>query len=292
MRIVIVGGGIHGVSIAYYLAKQGVTSTIIELSEIAAAASGKSGGFLAREWGSGCTVQLHHLSYDLHAQLAKDLDLQSYRTIDTLSVETTRGTSVASWIDGEASSTLMDRVTAQVVPAELTNKMLEYCKAKGCDVFFGRVSGLAVDNNVVRGVHIAGLNTPIAADKVVLAMGPWTGVAAEDWLDISLPMEGIRSTSLVYSILPDIHQQPYACFCAEDAHACHLEIYPRPDGSVYVCSCGGSDHVSGDRLRQNGDCDHPNRITADAQRVHAAETSLRSMISALHAQQPSITQVH
>ena len=39
-NILIVGGGIHGVSIAYYLMKRGVKSTIIERTEIAAAASG------------------------------------------------------------------------------------------------------------------------------------------------------------------------------------------------------------------------------------------------------------
>ena len=54
-KITIIGGGIHGVSIAYYLWKRGVRSTIVERAGIAAAASGKSGGFLAREWGSGPT---------------------------------------------------------------------------------------------------------------------------------------------------------------------------------------------------------------------------------------------
>ena len=31
-------------------------------------------------------MQLHHRSYDMHAELARDLELTSYRSIETLSV--------------------------------------------------------------------------------------------------------------------------------------------------------------------------------------------------------------
>ena len=61
--------GIHGASLAYYLTKMGEKPLVIERSGVAAAASGKSGGFLAREWGSGPTVALHQKSFDLHKQL-------------------------------------------------------------------------------------------------------------------------------------------------------------------------------------------------------------------------------
>eukprot|EP00961_Rhodomonas_salina_P246522 3330934-Rhodomonas_salina.2 len=37
--------------------------------QVAAAASGKAGGFLARGWGNGATRQLHELSFDLHEQV-------------------------------------------------------------------------------------------------------------------------------------------------------------------------------------------------------------------------------
>ena len=45
--IIIAGGGIIGNSIAYYLAKRGISCTIIDPVGIAPAASGKGGGFLA-----------------------------------------------------------------------------------------------------------------------------------------------------------------------------------------------------------------------------------------------------
>ncbi len=109
------GGGIHGVCTAYYLAQQGVNCIIIEQSSIAAAASGKAGGFLARGWGSGPTVELHHKSFDIHKQLATQLGLESYRQVDTLEVNGNRkGKNVASWLNGKVSSSTMDSVTAQV----------------------------------------------------------------------------------------------------------------------------------------------------------------------------------
>lgn len=56
-HIIIIGGGVIGVSTAYYLSrhaaftasKGNIRVTIVEGSEIAAGASGKAGGFLARD---------------------------------------------------------------------------------------------------------------------------------------------------------------------------------------------------------------------------------------------------
>ena len=47
---------------------------------MAAAASGKGGGFLARDWGSGPTEQLHTTSFALHQELAEALGVQFYRS--------------------------------------------------------------------------------------------------------------------------------------------------------------------------------------------------------------------
>lgn len=52
-HVVIVGAGAVGSSIAYFLsqqAPQGLKVTVLEKTGIACAASGKAGGFLARDW--------------------------------------------------------------------------------------------------------------------------------------------------------------------------------------------------------------------------------------------------
>ena len=60
------------------LSARGVPSTIVERCEIAAAASGKSGGFLAGGWGDGGVTQaLHRESFALHERLAADLELKA-----------------------------------------------------------------------------------------------------------------------------------------------------------------------------------------------------------------------
>ncbi|CAJ1893833.1 unnamed protein product [Sphenostylis stenocarpa] len=46
-RVVVCGGGVIGVCTAYFLGAKGAVVTLIEMSDVACAASGKAGGFLA-----------------------------------------------------------------------------------------------------------------------------------------------------------------------------------------------------------------------------------------------------
>ena len=55
-------------------------------------------------------------------------------------------------------------------------------------------------------------------------------------------MEGVKSTSIVFQQLDAIVNEPYACFCNEDINGCHVELYPRVNGDLYICGCGGSDY--------------------------------------------------
>jgi hypothetical protein len=89
-NIVIIGGGIVGVSTAYFLSKHPNLSadthiTIVEGSSVAA--SGLSGGFLAKDWHGAATISLSTMSFDLHKKLADDFggkENWGYRAVDTL----------------------------------------------------------------------------------------------------------------------------------------------------------------------------------------------------------------
>jgi glycine/D-amino acid oxidase-like deaminating enzyme len=75
VRVLICGGGVIGASIAYFLSRRGVAVTVIEGTGVACAASGKSGGFLARDWCDGSALApLAQRSFDLHAELAELID--------------------------------------------------------------------------------------------------------------------------------------------------------------------------------------------------------------------------
>src|SRR5918994_81266 len=74
MRVVICGGGVIGACTAYFLARRGVDVTVVERTEVACAASGKAGGFLALDWCAGSPLDaLARRSFDLHAELASEI---------------------------------------------------------------------------------------------------------------------------------------------------------------------------------------------------------------------------
>ena len=97
-HIVIVGGGIIGASIGYYLTRHASRPavTLLEASkDVAPGASGKAGGFLALDWHPMPTSSLGSLSFRLHKELAeKDngAELWGYRQVEThqLSLDTSR----------------------------------------------------------------------------------------------------------------------------------------------------------------------------------------------------------
>ena len=75
MSTVILGGGIIGASVAYYLSASGQKDDIhvIEQSpQLFSSASGYAAGFLARDWFAPSLAPLGALSFDLHHQLAAE----------------------------------------------------------------------------------------------------------------------------------------------------------------------------------------------------------------------------
>ena len=66
-------------SVAFHLAESpslpaGSTITCLEANKIAGAASGKGGGFMARQWGDGTSTQtLHELAFDMYEELCPKL---------------------------------------------------------------------------------------------------------------------------------------------------------------------------------------------------------------------------
>ena len=293
-----------GASCAYFLQRAGCEVTLIERVAVASAASGKGGGFLARDWGDGSVTQaLHRRSYALHEELAEALALETYRKIPTLSVVGGDGleaaTPLVSWLDGDiAMCRMMDENgTAQVTPRELCEKLHAGALASGATSVKGEVVGVMFDDDgtKARGLEYVNEETgerhAVEADHVVIAMGPWSTRASE-WFGIKVPMTGIRSTSIMYEANEKVMNEPAALFCGEDQNGCHLEVYPRSTGEVYLCGIGGSDYVDESRLLPNGDCDRSDKITPDDKRVAAAMQSFGVMLKSIagDGKKPMVTQ--
>lgn len=72
----------------------------------------------------------------------------------------------------------------------------------------------------------------------------------------------------------------------------------RFNGEVYICGCGGSDYVSGSRLREGGDCEHQGLVHADPKRVQAASSSFAGLTTMARDRttgaplQPDVSQVN
>src|SRR5467141_3378573 len=74
MRVVICGAGVIGACTAYFLSRRGIDVTVVERTEVAAAASGKAGGFLALDWCAGTPLDaLARRSFALHAALPNEI---------------------------------------------------------------------------------------------------------------------------------------------------------------------------------------------------------------------------
>lgn len=73
-EIVIVGGGVIGLSIAYHLAKRGLTDVVvIERGYLAEGASGRNGGGIRQQWSTEINIRLMQESVELCRRFAVDL---------------------------------------------------------------------------------------------------------------------------------------------------------------------------------------------------------------------------
>ena len=137
MRVLICGGGVIGAAIAYFLSRRGAEAIVIERTEVACAASGKSGGFLALDWCDGTALEaLARRSFALHARLPEEIGGDwGYRRLDTFGGVIGSGVDHRSLRQPSGVSWVSDRVTisqrlgspestAQVHPAKFTRALM------------------------------------------------------------------------------------------------------------------------------------------------------------------------
>ena len=53
-----------------------------------------------------------------------------------------------------------------------------------------------------------------------------------------------------------------------------MEVYPRPDGTIYICGIGGSDYITKDELKDGA---YRETISANEARVQAASNSFKEL---------------
>lgn len=228
-EVVIVGGGIVGISTAYFLARAGVRSTVIERDAVGSHASGFAYGGLSPTGetdGSGQLLpdaQICSEGMRLHRGFATSLQEETginteFRERPTLSLAFTEDEVrtakahlsalgqvegwTARWLNAADAKAIEPRISdetlgavyteggADVEPYRFVLALLGAAENLGATIRHGEVTGLRRERNRVTGVVLN--NGEIASDCVVLAAGPWTGGASR-WLDTPInvgPLKG------------------------------------------------------------------------------------------------------
>ncbi|CAE7147228.1 unnamed protein product [Rhizoctonia solani] len=282
--IAIIGGGIIGASTAYYLSaltqvsakyypilarsritrsKQDVEIHIVETVSIAAAASGKAGGFLAIDWHSNKTKPLAALSFKLHQELADAHDgvkRWGYRRTNTLQVDIdedrrTKSVPDAEWLKSISKHSKLgsEETTGQAHPFHLTQTLAEVAQSRGVRVHLGASASrinFTPDSDKRPAELVAtkpdGSEIVIPATDIVFAAGPWTGSLARKLLGekdagAAGTIEPSEPSSSIV-LRPDESHKITNHMLFTDLNfndiSCEPEVYPRLDGTVYLCGAG------------------------------------------------------
>eukprot|EP00249_Psilotum_nudum_P010393 c22516_g2_i1 orf=373-1530(-) len=272
-QAIVCGAGAIGACTAYFLAQKGLHVTVVEKCDVACAASGKAGGFLALDWCDGGPVaQLARASFRLHEQLAEEVGGSrnyGYRRLDTVSVSMDEPRSVTrpfdrksipalpSWIDGPVNRSRpigSKETTAQVHPQFFTRAIMSAAIEKyGVKLVIGEAEEIEVEEgeNGPRTIGVVVNGNCLLAEIVVLAMGPWS---ANNRLISSLAtISGLKAHSIVLQPRHADLISGHALFLAyrsREGRSLEPEVYPRPTGEVYIC--GMSEEVEIPK--------HPNQV--------------------------------
>ena len=259
--VIIVGGGIIGCSIAYYLAKAGVTSCVLEKDRIGGQASQAAAGLLIPIVESHQNVDARRLgieSLGLYPSIAKELldstgiDIEYVPSsilklatddseVEALSAQADSEEALAeglSWLSSHEIAEIEPGLTQSVRGALLSTSeghvnsiRLTQALARaaaGLGVRF--MEGIEVSDFLRRDMTVTGVMTSsgsMEASHVVLASGAWSGGLARA-LGLNLPVRPVRGQILALQPAPAVGAPRHVIY--------HLGTYlvQKRDGSVWV----------------------------------------------------------
>jgi glycine/D-amino acid oxidase-like deaminating enzyme len=234
-----------GACTAYFLSRRGIDVIVVERTEVAAAASGKAGGFLALDWCAGTPLDgLARRIFELHTVLPDEIPGDwGYRRMTVYNgfvvPEGDARRHVAAELDWLAAGVVIGsqlgttETTAIVHPHAFTTAMMSAAQSHGAEVRRGRVTSIVrrAGGSTVAGVEVDG--GVIETDAVVVAIGPWSVLAAE-WM--ALPaVFGQRSPSLVYDTGTDVPADAlFLDYHEESGAVVTVEVFPRANGNTLI----------------------------------------------------------
>ena len=264
--VVVIGAGVVGCSIAYYLAREGLSVTVLERESIGSGASAHatgSLGLLGAEFSPGPSFQMARASYAEFQKLVPELEsatgmdlLYQRRPSLRLALDDEEADLIKSfmvwqqthvdmcWIDAREVHEIEPRLASSIVgavyedeSAQLDSYRLNLALGRGAELEGASILYREVTGLVTRGATISGVATAsedILCGTVVVAAGTWSR-AFTPWLGFPVPVRPLKGERLLLSYpgepLPVLISSP------KRGH-----MISRMDGFTSVGSTGGRDY--------------------------------------------------
>lgn len=261
-KVIVCGGGAIGAATAFFLTRRGAAVVLVERHEVAGAASGKSGGFLALDWNRGTALdRLARRSFRLHAELAEELgNPWLYSRLSTV-MGHAKSASGPATITGHIGG---PETTAVVEPRAFTRGLADAACANGATLVTGAVVDLTKSGDTVTGV-VLDTGETIKGDAVVIAMGPWS-ILATRWL--ALPATyGVKGHSLIFATGDRTPKQALFLEAEDGGEMLTPEIFPRANGTVWACAISSEAPMPVDPSQVTPDDGAPERLEALCRRL-------------------------
>jgi glycine oxidase len=231
MKVAIIGGGVIGCAVAYYLRRAGAEVVLLERGELAGEASGAAAGLLIlpdRAATPGPFRDLSIASLDMYRELIPRIEKESGIDVRCLAsgilvtAETAERVPIlrsfakwqreqgaeAEWVEGEALRELEPALGPRVLgavytsddlnvdPGLVTQAIGEAARRAGAEIRTEvSVAGFRRSAGRIEGVMTSA--GTVKADAVVLAAGPWTGALAAK-LGFRLKTPPMRGQMIAY----------------------------------------------------------------------------------------------
>src|SRR5262245_12861287 len=227
--VVIVGGGIAGMTAAYYLTKSGVSSVVVERDAIGSHTSGFAYGGLSPLSGFGIPGPLAEIAQDgmrLHGDLSQSLLEETGIDVDfrlrvslalafteadvrrlqaALTWQQKQPGYAVRWLDVAEARRVEPRISDEtlgatliegggaVEPYRLVLALTRAAEALGATVRHGRVTGLRSESGRVTGVVLE--REVLSCATAVLALGPWSAEAS-GWIGVPIHVRPLKGQIL------------------------------------------------------------------------------------------------
>ena len=264
--VVVIGAGVVGCSVAYYLAREGVNVTLLEREAIGSGASAHATGslsLLGAEFSPGASFQMARASSAEFQQIVPELEsatgmdlLYQRRPSLRLALDDEEAGLIKSlmawqqphvkmhWIDAREVHSIEPRLSPSIVGAVYEDESAQLdsyrlnlalgrgAELKGANILYREVTGLVTSGPTISGVKTA--SEDIHCGTVVVAAGTWSR-AFTPWLGFPVPVRPMKGERLLLKYpgepLPVLISSP------KRGH-----MVSRMDGFTSVGSTGGRDY--------------------------------------------------